>query len=331
MGHLKVGLVLFSIKDLAAPETALYTMQGMGGGTFALPKNACFAGNGGPLGTLGTPTECAFELKTHAGAQAIYVMVLDYDTNGSITDRTDDTVKLVGFGMLRGLSPNAGDTLDSLVIPLGADAVTNVRTSGGTTPIAGLASEQVIPLLNLGDPEGVAPIFIPPQLAKTASPRDPDVPPLAGALAGLSYDFLLTATPSATMAGPPSAMTAVRGFKLTGTPTLPEYLPLPTSINGGGTVSFVASAGAVSYVGSLRGDGAMSDAWQLVMLDPKRVAYSLPDPSVVNGVGSQVPVGKVNVTVVAADTPAWNPREFKSQDAAKTATRLSSNLGSYTH
>jgi len=331
MGHIKLAIVAFSLKDLTAPEAALYTMQGTGGGTFAIPRNGCFAGDGGPLGMLGTPAECAYELKSRTGAQALYVMVFDYDTNGSFTNRADDSAKLIGFGFKRGMSLTMGATMEGVSVPITASTVMNVRTSGGTMKIAGLDSEQVIPVLVLGEPEGVIPIFLPPIIAKMATPRDPDVPPLSGELGSAWFDFILTAAPSATMAGPPSAISAVRGFKLTGTPTLPEYLALPTTIAvSGSNLTFGVSTGAVSYFGALRGEGAMADAWQVVMLDPARVTYPMPNPADLGGVGSALPVGKINVNLSAADVPGFNPREFKSEDGTRTATRVSTNTGSFT-
>ena len=68
----------------------------------------------------------------------------------------------------------------------------------------------------------------------------------------------------------------------------------------------------------------MGNAWAVVLLDPVRASFTLPTLPA-TAMGSQLPVGAVQLTMSAVDVPMFNPREFQTEASQKAVVRLSTN------
>jgi hypothetical protein len=147
-------------------------------------------------------SECAWQLTTRVGAQRLYAVILDGDSNGTSADASDDTFTLLGYAVGPSITLDAGQQVSGVNLDVLAD--TALVAFSAVVPAApeGMEDVTVFPILNLGA-DGLL-VFRTPSVVPEAPTTQ--VPAPIGPLAG-SYDAIAVAT-SASSATPYSMMVA---------------------------------------------------------------------------------------------------------------------------
>jgi hypothetical protein len=300
-GHYTLAVITASFThNFGGPENRL--PQATSGGT---PVNTCIdSGSGGA---------CAWQLTARTGPQLHTAVIVDGDSQlTSATD--DDTYELIGYAVGSPMTLTAGQQVNDESLAIISAGLTGF-TARFPAAAPGLSRAIAIPMLDTGA-NGMVPFPLPTLTAGSATTQ---VLPPTGALAG-SYRLVGLATPNATATAPfSSSFASVANL---GDAALPAWLPPPTGLtSGGGTISFVAPAGANLAFANLSSGG--SSAWTLTVLDDSssiRLPPISPDP--LSG-------GTITLDLTAAEAPGFSPAMFLIDDVTAALSRASGASAAY--
>jgi hypothetical protein len=267
-GHLLIAYVGYSyIQPFDAPENSIaqdtQTVAGL-----SLPTNICYSL------TLSNQNhkDCNFQLKTRLGKQALWAVVVDIDTKGTL-DRADDTYQIVDYAFLLGQEAAEGHTYTSLTLtPVGANALTQATVAFQAAP-SGMTAVAGLPIVELGEQGMIVMSFAP----FGPNNLDQKVPMLTGALASYKYDFLAEAKASATD-DYPQATIWKHEQTLGGTVDYGAWPAVPAALSAtGGTYSFTGAASASLHTVKLvqSGTSGTTVAWNIALLDGS-TSFTLP-------------------------------------------------------
>jgi hypothetical protein len=303
-GHLLLAYVNSShIEPLDAADNHI-TQDKMTVAGITLPSNVCYAL------TLGTTSEskCAWQLLTRTGKQALWSVVVDVDTKKTV-DTADDTYTIVDYAFLLGLDAVLAHTYSSQVlVPVGAANLVAASVVLPAAP-AGMAQITAQPSIRLGD-AGVI-VIANAVFGPDATTRK--LPPLTGALAAGTYDFVASAQP-ADAEFPLSTITK-HGAALTAPVSFAAWQAPPSALAAAaGAYSFAPVTGATLHTVQLFGEAGHGPAplWNVALLDGS-VSFGLPALA-----PSPLPAGQIQMGVAAVTLPAgFDPASF-TMDALRT-------------
>jgi hypothetical protein len=316
-GHTLLGVVNYS-QTRQLGDIANNIAQGMrnvavaGGSSISIAANVC-ARNA-------LVDDCAWQLTTRTGAQAIYAVILDQYNNGTPLDNTDDTFTTIGWAVKTGLDFSAGDSANAVTLEQVADADMQTLTAAIANPPAGFDALAAFPLLDIGD-SGRIPITSPALDLTHTTTR---IPKATGVFAGGTYDLLGQAQ-DAKDKPEPSTTAWVHAVDPSSTVAMSSWLPPPGGISAtGGTYAFTPVPGATLHGAEIQ-NSAGDRLWSVTIFDGS-TSFTLPgltpDP---------VPAG-MNVLVVSAlQIPGIDLANVAFDDARERLTALSSDQITFTH
>jgi hypothetical protein len=323
MDHYRVALVLYTAtNDLGDPANSIDTP-----GT--PPPNICAFIPGIAEGP------CDWELNVRTGPMAIYAIVIDADSQGTL-ELGDDTGVVEGFAIKRGFDLSDGMMVsgEALTMVDAADLV-DVTVAFPAAP-SGLDELAATPALQLGD-EGTAQLFIVTLAGGvpvfTDERTNNMLPALSGELADGSWDFLVGAGNGVVNDGiQPQSISWVRGADIMQTITFPAFQATPSNVTAlSGTYSFTPANGAVMHTAEFISQGDLMDpdddvtAWNVALLDGS-TSFTLPAIS-----PDPLPAGDVTLLVNAFNAAGFDPTDFEVQSLIDSLAALSSNTTDFTH
>lgn len=264
--------------------------------------------------------DCAWRLTTRTGAQALYAVILDQDTNGTPLDSSDDTLTLIGWALATGLDFAADQSASGQTLSLLADADMQTLTASFTSPPPGLDALAAFPLLDIGE-AGRIPITFPALDLTHTSTR---VPRDTGALAGSTYDLLAQAR-DATDKPDPSTLAWSHGVDPSATVSMSAWLAPPSGISASaGTFGFSPVPGATLHGAEIQ-TTAGERLWSITIFDGS-TSFTLPgltpDP---------IPAGTNALAVSALEIPGIDLANVSFDDARDRLTALSNDRITFTH
>jgi hypothetical protein len=324
--HIIIGYVNSSAVDpVTAPENNIVQDKVTVPGTqLQLPVNLCVKL---PSASFPNGTYCDFKLKTHAGKQVLYAVIVDVNTNGNLSDPTQWTTTVLDYAFLFGLdlvggTSATGQTLtpvgpagmvnQTVAFPAAPSTMTAVGASAAIRMPAGATSSDFAGTIVLGNPT-----FAPP------SALSAPLPSLTGELAGATYQLVAIATATA---GLPTTSTVVSGFTPGTAVTFGSWMSPPSAIAAttSGTYSFTAASGASLHMVNLIDPTGGNLLWSITLLDGS-TSFTLPTLS-----PSPVPAGALTMYVQGLTVPGFIPTDFTVADVTLKATSLASDQASVT-
>lgn len=316
--HLLLAYIGYSyVEPFDSPEnTLVQDTQDFFGVT--LPTNICAKAVIG-----GTERKaCNWKLKTRVGKQIHWAVVIDLDTKGTLSDRSDDTFTVVDYAFLldQTLAANETKTGETLV-PVGSTGMTTATVAMQAAP-TGMSAVAGLPLIKMGDQGDIALAFTPFGPSLLTQP----VPALSGVLASAKYDFIAHAKADANTDFPQSTIWK-RSVPLGGTVDYGAWLLPPTSFSAtSGTYTYSPAAGASLHTVRFLQDGTsgVTMAWNVALLDGS-TSFTLPALS-----PSPLPSGQVKMRVEAVEVPSFDPEDFEVTTIKDAATRHSASQLAFT-
>ncbi len=257
--HILIASVNYShTPELGDAANEIDTPQ-VGGG---LGPNTC--------GILGANSVCDWRLNVRTGTIALFATIVDVDTKGTPTDRSDDTTEIVGFAFKGNVTVEGGVNQTGLALTQIDSAGLGQMTLTFPAAPAGLTERGALVGVDLGA-EGVMNLaFVNPDESST-----PTVPSLAGDFADASYR--ITAFANSATAGngdAPGSVILKRGLTDM-TIDLGAWMDQPSGLAAAaGTYSFTPVDGAVLHVADFA-DAAGETLWNVALFDG-RSSFTLP-------------------------------------------------------
>jgi hypothetical protein len=308
--HLTLAYVGYSYTEqLDAPENSIaqgtVTVAGID-----LPANICLK--------VANQSACSWQLNTRTGKQVHWAVVIDVDTNGTLTDRSDDTYTVIDYAFL--LDQNLAADQEStgeVLVPVGSSGLTNATVAFQAAP-TNLTNVVGLPLIKMGDSGTVALAFAPFGPDTLTQP----VPALTGPLANASYDFVARAQADANTQFPSSTILK-RAVALGAAIDFGAWLSPPTSFSAtGGNYSFSPSPEADLHTVRFLQSG--TTVWNVGLLDG-RTSFTLPSLS-----SDPLPAGELQMRVEALKVPSFDATDFSVEALTDSATQLASGQLAFT-
>jgi len=314
-GHSTLAVISYS-QSRQLGDAANSIPQGMrnvmvGAATVPIQANLCVRN--------AVADDCACQLTTRTGPQALYAMILDQDTKGTPLDNTDDTFTTIGWAIKTGFDFAAGQSATGETLDQIADADMETLTASIASPPAGLDALAAFPMLDIGD-AGRIPITNPVLDLTHTTTR---VPRATGVLAGTRYDLLAQAQ-DAQNKPEPSTTAWAHAVDPSSTVAMSGWLAPPSGITAtGGTYAFTAVAGATLHGAELQSP-AGDRLWSISIFDGS-TSFTLPglqpDP---------VPTGMNVLVVTAIQIPGINLTSVAFDQARDRLTAISSDQITFT-
>jgi hypothetical protein len=266
---------------------------------------------------------CNWKLNTRIGRQVHWAVILDYDTKGTLTDRSDDTYTVVDYAFLMDVTLTAGeDKTGETLVPVGTGGMTTATIEPLQAAPTSMSVVASLPLIRTPDTGNIALTFTPFGPSVHTQP----VPALTGVLASAKYDFVARAKASATMDFPQSTIWK-REVAIASVIDFGAWLLPPTSFSAtGGTYSFSPAAEASMHTAKFlqQGTSGVTTAWNVGLLDGS-TSFTLPTLS-----SSPLPAGTLQMRVEAVTVPDLDSKDFEINTLKGSATRHSAGQLSFT-
>jgi hypothetical protein len=313
--HLLLAYIGYSfVEPFDAPENGLVQdTQDFFGVT--LPTNICAKAVIG-----GTERKaCNWKLKTRVGKQIHWAVVIDLDTKGTLSDRSDDTFTVVDYAFLMDQTLAANETkTGEVLVPVGAGGMTSATVALQAAP-AGIDAVAGLPLIRMGDSGDIALSFTPFGPNALTQP----VPALTGGLASAAYDFVAHGQAAANLRYPQSTIWK-HGVSIASPVDFGAWLTPPTSFGAqSGTYVFSPAADASTHTVKFLTEGSSGPtvAWNVALLDGS-TSFALPSLS-----PSPLPTGQLLMRVEALALASFDPEDFsvtalRNETARRSAGQL---------
>lgn len=303
--HYTLGLVLASFTDdINGPDNTIVqpTMNGQ-------PVNTCLRS--------ALSNACAWRLLARTGQQVHFALIVDGNPNGTTSDVTDDTYRLIGYAVGDSMIVESGQAVNGESLTIVAAGQLTDMTVNLQQPPSGLSDVIAIPMLDLGADGRI--VFPLPTLTPTN--RMTKVLAPTGRFAG-TYDLVTVATPPGA-AATPYASSFARGITSLASVMATSWLAPPTGVTfAAGAVSFAAPASPIRYATFRSG---LVPVWNVAILDGSS-GFTLPalatDP---------LPGGTIALEITPADVPAFDAGNFRIDDLRSTLARASGASTTFTH
>lgn len=254
---------------------------------------------------------CNWTMKTRAGKQVHYAVIVRGATNGTVSDTSDDTYTLLGYAVKTGLDLSAGQTVSNETLTMVSATETNVAVQFSGAP-SGANQRLAFPFIDAGDAGQLA--FPLPALEPGSTSSS--VPALTGPFAQMSYQLVGLAVADPEQPRPYSA-TFSRGVSFAGTESLAPFLELPSGLSStGNTYSFSPAAGASVHAATIA-DANDQPAWTILFADGSSTV-TLPELS-----PDPLAGGNLTFRVAAVELPGFDPSSFRIEAMTTEVVRVS--------
>ncbi|HEY3353736.1 MAG TPA: carboxypeptidase-like regulatory domain-containing protein [Polyangia bacterium] len=307
-GHMLLAYIFYSSAEpIDQPANKIpqetWTVPGT---SLSLPSNLCIK--------VGTPaiSKCAFKLHARVGKQVHYAIIIDVDTNGTLTNLADDTYTVVDYAFLYGVTVVGGQAISGeTLVPVGAGGMQTLTVSFAAAP-AGQPNLSAVPVIRFGDSGSI----VLTTAGFNSAFLSTKVPVLTGELATGTYE--IAAAAKASDPGVSVSSLIIDGVTPGTTVNIGGWMTPPTAISASaGTYSFTPAADASFHSVGLTKDGELQ--WAIAILDGS-TSFSLPSLS-----PSPLPTGQIGMIVEGLRAPGFTATDFSLADVSAATTHLAAD------